>query len=77
MCPALTDIENRVRIIAESSGSAGTQGGEVASAEYSVDESEPSTSVQIRTASGGRIIAKFNNSSTIADLKRSAPGLTR
>lgn len=46
-----------------------------------VDESKPVTSLQIRLASGGRLIARFNTTHTVAEvydaLDRSAPDDTR
>jgi len=43
---------------------------EDAQKKVNVDPSKPMTSIQIRLASGGRLIAKMNESSTISDLRR-------
>ena len=67
-CPRVTLLLECVDASASTSGASHT---DLAPVEHSVDESQPSTSIQIRTTTGGRIIAKFNNTSTIADLKRS------
>ncbi|KAJ3057092.1 hypothetical protein HK097_000556 [Rhizophlyctis rosea] len=37
---------------------------------FSVDESQPTTSIQIRLADGTRLVAKFNHTHTVADLRR-------
>lgn len=38
-------------------------------AAYAIDDSKPTTTIQIRTSDGARLIAKFNTTSTIGDLR--------
>ena len=40
-----------------------------APADFAVDESQPTTRVQIRLADGSRLVARFNQSHTVADVR--------
>lgn len=39
------------------------------------DESQPTTSIQLRLADGSRMVAKFNLTHTVADIRRCAWGV--
>lgn len=64
---------------APSSG-AGAGAGGVTPANFQIDDSQPTTQVQIRLADGSRLVGRFNHTHTIADLRTyinaSQPGMS-
>ena len=75
-----SDTGNGTGANASSSAAASTGGGSGAAASVTpdVDETQPTTSLQIRLADGTRMVARFNHTHTVGDIRnfiiRSRPG---
>eukprot|EP01025_Chloroclados_australasicus_P003512 TRINITY_DN10839_c0_g3_i2.p1 TRINITY_DN10839_c0_g3~~TRINITY_DN10839_c0_g3_i2.p1 ORF type:complete len:411 (-),score=57.86 TRINITY_DN10839_c0_g3_i2:291-1427(-) len=68
---AFTGQGNRLRDEAPQASSSNTQQSQQVSGQWEgVNENEPVTSIQLRLADGSRMVARFNHTHTIADIRR-------